>query len=157
MLSDGTRFFRDVATHKGAVAIVAVDDQGRIGLIRQYRAPIDRLSLEIPAGTLDVAGEDPLDAAQRELLEELGCCALRWKLLGQFMVSPGWTNQVMTIYEARELTFVERSPDGPEEVSSSVHWMSVKELRDALGDAVAVDATTALGLGRVLGSVLGDD
>ncbi len=73
-VSDGGQTFtRDVVTHQGAVAILAINDRGEIGMLRQYRAPFDAEVLEIPAGTLDVEGEDPLGAAQRELREELGC------------------------------------------------------------------------------------
>lgn len=155
--NDRATFDRDVVTHQGAVAIVAVDADGRVGLIRQYRAPFDRFNLEIPAGTLDVADENALNAAKRELLEELGCRAQRWTLLGRFMVSPGWTDQLMTIYEARELTLVERSPHGPEEISASVHWLSVDQVRELLRSPEPVDATTTIGLSRVLGNVLGND
>ena len=70
---DGTTFERDVVTHLGAVAILAINDRDEIGMIRQYRTPFDRFCWEVPAGTLDVPGEDALRAAQRELREELGC------------------------------------------------------------------------------------
>lgn len=150
---DDTTFVRDVAVHPGAVAIVAVNDCGEIGVIRQYRATFDDLLLEIPAGTCDVEGESSLAAAQRELLEEMGCVARSWSSLGHFMNSPGWTNQVMAIFEARELTFVERSPAGPEEASATVSWLTPHELRAVLRDAPAIDSTTALALYQVIGSL----
>lgn len=148
----GSTFARDVVTHRGAVAVLAVDDNGLIGLIRQYRAPFDRYVLEIPAGTLDVPDEQPRDAAQRELLEELGCEATSWTLLGRFMVSPGWTDQVMIIYEARGLSVGTRSPEGPEESSSEVLWRSADELRAELQAEGVADSTLVLALHRVFGT-----
>lgn len=149
-----TTFERDVAVHPGAVAVLAVNDAGEVGFIRQYRATFDDLLLEIPAGTQDVAGEAALDAAKRELLEEMGFVASEWTMLGKFMNSPGWTNQVMTIYEARGLSEHERAPAGPEERSSSVLWLSPVALRKALRDAPAVDSTTAIALHRIFGTFL---
>lgn len=151
ILHDESTFERDVVTHRGAVAILAIDDDGRIGLVRQYRAPFDRYLWEIPAGTCDVADEDSLATAQRELREELGCAADQWTLLGRFMISPGWSDQVMTIFEARGLRLGERFPEGPEEVSSTVHWLSVEALHRALRDEPAIDATLTVALHRVFG------
>ncbi len=93
--------------------MLAINDRGEIGLIHQYRAPFDRFCWEIPAGTLDVPGEEVLVAAQRELREELGCEADQWTLLGTFMTSPGWSNQLMYIFEARRCTTWRAVPPGP--------------------------------------------
>lgn len=151
---DETTFERDVVLHPGAVAVLAINDAGEVGFIRQYRATFDELLLEIPAGTQDVPGESALETAKRELLEEIGYEAVEWTLLGRFMNSPGWTNQVMTIYEARNLTPRERAPAGPEERSSSVHWLSPTLIRETLRSANAMDLTTALALHRVFGAFL---
>lgn len=151
---DGETFARDVAVHKGAVAILAFNDEGRIGLVRQYRAAFNRHLWEIPAGTRDVENEEPLATAKRELLEELGCEAREWTLLGRFMNSPGWSSQVMTVYEARSISQHERAPAGPEEAASSVQWFSVEELRALLRGEDAIDSTTALALHRVFGTFL---
>jgi 8-oxo-dGTP pyrophosphatase MutT (NUDIX family) len=154
-INDGVQTFtRDVVTHAGSVSTLAINDAGEIGLIRQYRSAFDAEVLEIPAGTLDVAGEDPLDAARRELREELGCEAASWSLLGRFMVSPGWCNQVMTIYEARDLTMVGRAPAGPEESASSVLWCSPDDLREMLRAQPLIDYTVAVALHRVYGHLL---
>ncbi|HEY5111864.1 MAG TPA: NUDIX hydrolase, partial [Acidimicrobiales bacterium] len=125
-----------------------------IGFIRQYRATFDEVLMEIPAGTRDVPGEPTLETAQRELLEEMGCRAKKWTLLGKFMNSPGWSSQVMTIYEARDLTISERQPAGPEERSSSVVWLSPAKLKATLRSASAIDSTTAIALHRVFGNFL---
>jgi 8-oxo-dGDP phosphatase len=149
-------FERDVVTHLGAVAILAINDRDEIGMIRQYRTPFDRFCWELPAGTLDVPGEDTLSAAQRELGEELGCVASQWRALGTFMTSPGWSNQLMTIFEARDLTATSRQPAGPEEAGSTVRWFSRDELRETLRHEPAVDNTTVVGLGRVYGTFFDD-
>jgi ADP-ribose pyrophosphatase len=145
-------FQRDVAVHPGAVAVLVINDRGEVGFIRQYRATFDDVLMEIPAGTRDVAGEPTLDTAKRELLEEMGCEAKEWTLLGRFMNSPGWSSQVMTIYEARELTVRERQPAGPEERSSQVVWLSPEDLKMTLRSASAMDSTTAIALHRVFGN-----
>lgn len=147
-----TTFERDVVTHRGAVAILAINEAGEVGVLRQFRAPFDRYTVEIPAGTRDVGDEHALDTAKRELLEELGCRAGRWRLLGHFMNSPGWTNQIMTIFEARDLSQDSRQPEGPEETASSVHWMGPEALREALRREEAIDSTTAVALLNVFGN-----
>lgn len=154
---DGTSFDRDVAVHKGAVAILVFNDAGEIGLLHQYRSAFDSYLWEIPAGTQDVEDEDPLDTAKRELREELGVDAHQWRVLGRFMNSPGWTNQVMTIYEAREVTQLDRLPAGPEESASSVRWVAVEDLKATLASAGAIDSTTAVALHRVFGTFFDRD
>ena len=149
---DGARFERDVAVHRGAVAVLVIDDQGRVGVIRQYRSTFDRTTYEIPAGTNDVDGEDPLTTAQRELREEMGRVASTWRLLGRFMTSPGWTNQLMTIFEARDLTPTDREPAGPEETASSVQWMTPSDLRGALALEPAIDSTMMVALHQIFGT-----
>jgi ADP-ribose pyrophosphatase len=153
---DGTTFERDVVSHLGAVAILAINERDEIGMIRQYRTPFDRFCWEVPAGTLDVPGEDSLSAAKRELLEELGCEATQWSLLGRFMTSPGWSNQLMTIFEARGLAAAERHPAGPEEAGSTVRWFSRDELRETLRREPAIDNTTVVALGRLFGTFVDD-
>ncbi len=149
---DGEVYGRDVVTHPGGVAVLAVNDDGEIGVIRQWRAPFNDYLWEIPAGTQDVTHEAALDTAKRELREELGCNAREWTLLGRFMVSPGWTDQVMTIYEARGISTVPRAPEGPEETSASVHWFTPLELRENLRREPAIDSTVTIALHRAFGT-----
>jgi ADP-ribose pyrophosphatase len=106
--ADGRRARRDVAAHPGAVAIVAVDAEGRVLLVRQYRHPAGRALLEIPAGTLDRdlasgAIEEPDLAARRELEEETGHRAERWERLGDFWTAPGFATERMHLFLATEL------------------------------------------------------
>ncbi len=153
---DNHSYHRDVVSHPGAVAILALDDKGRVGIVRQYRAPFDRYNIEIPAGTLDVADELPMDAAKRELAEEMGCEASHWRLLGTFMVSPGWTDQLMHVYEATGLSMREREPAGPEETSAVVRWYEPDELRALLADQPFVDSTMTIALQIVFGRFIGE-
>ena len=147
-----TVFERDVVTHRGAVAILARNERNEFGFLRQYRAPFDTFILEVPAGTMDVDTEDELATAQRELREEMGCEAATWRRLGRFTVSPGWTNQVMTIFEASDLSMVERAPEGPEEISSTVLWLPMSQIKETLRQESTIDYTLAVALHCVFGS-----
>ena len=111
--ADGRRARRDLAVHPGAVAIVAIDPEGRVLLVRQYRHPAGRVLLEIPAGTLDRdpasgAIEDPDEAARRELEEETGYRAGRLERLTDFWTAPGFATERMFLYFATDLV-----PAGP--------------------------------------------
>lgn len=101
-LPDGREASREVVEHPGAVAILALDDHRNIYLVRQYRYPIERETLEIPAGKLD-PGEEPLACARRELAEEVGLAASVWKPLLTFYSTPGFSNEVMHIFLATGL------------------------------------------------------
>ena len=95
---------RDVVAHPGAVAIVALDDAGRVLMIRQYRHPVGRMLWEIPAGLRDVAGEPLDETARRELVEETGFRAARWSVLADVFTSPGITTERVRLFLARDLT-----------------------------------------------------
>jgi ADP-ribose pyrophosphatase len=97
---------RDVVEHPGAVAIVALDDQDRVLMIRQYRHPVGRLLWEIPAGLRDVAEEPVTVTAERELLEESGYRAADWRVLTDFFSSPGISTERLRVFLARGLTEV---------------------------------------------------
>ncbi len=101
---NGDVVVRDVLRHPGAVAVAALDDQGRVLLIRQYRHPVGAYLWEIPAGLLDQVGEDRLACAQRELVEEAGVTARHWSLLLNLALSPGGTSERIAVYLATELT-----------------------------------------------------
>lgn len=148
---DGEEYTRDIAVHGGAVAMVAVNEHGEVGLIRQYRATVDQILWEIPAGTIDASDADPLATAQRELLEEMGVRASTWHLIAKVYVSPGWTDQVMHIFEARDLLVEDRSPEGPEESAAQVVWLGRERVRELLDDGEVNDATLTIGLRHFLG------
>ena len=102
---------REIVTHPGAVAVVALDDQDRVVLLRQYRHPVGRHLWELPAGLRDADGEPPLRTAQRELAEEVQLAAARWTLLVSVYNSPGFSDELVEVYLAEDLTDVAR-PDG---------------------------------------------
>jgi ADP-ribose pyrophosphatase len=97
---------RDYTVHVGAVAVAAVDDADRIVLVRQYRHPIGRELWELPAGLIDVEGEELPAAAARELAEEADLVAAHWELLVDLHTSPGYSTEIVRLYLARELTEV---------------------------------------------------
>jgi ADP-ribose pyrophosphatase len=105
-MSDGSISTREVVDHPGAVAIVALDEQNQITLVRQYRHPVGDYQLELPAGLLDVDGELPLAAAQRELYEEAALRASRWDILVDLLSSPGFSTEAVRVYLARDLSEV---------------------------------------------------
>jgi ADP-ribose pyrophosphatase len=103
----GRHFRREIVEHRGAVAIAAVDQDGMVLIVRQFRKPAGRHLLELPAGTLE-PGEDPLRCARRELQEETGYQAQQWDKLAGFYTSPGFSTEFLHLYLAREL-----QPGGP--------------------------------------------
>ncbi len=117
--ADGTRGTREIAGHPGAVAILALDDEDRVLMVRQYRVAAGQALLEVPAGTLDVADdgtiEDPDLAAPRELEEETGMRAGSWRLLARFYTTPGFTSELMHLYLATDLRLADGHRLGPDE------------------------------------------
>jgi 8-oxo-dGDP phosphatase len=99
---------REVVVHQGAVAVVALDDQDRVLLLRQYRHPFGRHLWELPAGLRDADGEPPLQTAKRELAEEALLAAARWSLLATIYSSPGFSDEQVLIYLAEDLSDAER-------------------------------------------------
>lgn len=116
---DGRRSSRDIVGHPGAVAIVALDADDRVLMVRQFRLAAGRTLLEIPAGTLDRAAdgslEDPDIAARRELEEETGYRAASWQKLGSFWTAPGFATELMHLYVARDLSPAHEDRLGPDE------------------------------------------
>ena len=108
-MPDGQDAGREVVEHPGAVAVVALDADGQVLMIRQYRHPVGRQLWEIPAGLRDVAGEPALVTAQRELLEEAGYLAGDWQVLADFFTSPGISSERLRIFLAKDLTLVPRA------------------------------------------------
>jgi ADP-ribose pyrophosphatase len=106
---DGQLANREVVTHPGAVAVLAIDDADRVLMIRQYRHPVAHLLWEIPAGLRDVPGETPWATARRELLEEAGYRARDWRLLADYYSSPGFSTERLRVFLARNLEVVPES------------------------------------------------
>ncbi|MYW69589.1 NUDIX domain-containing protein [Streptomyces sp. SID8379] len=104
VMPDGTVVRRDYQVHPGSVAVVALDDQGRVLLLKQYRHPVGMKLWEIPAGLLDIPGENPLHAAQRELYEEAHVKAEDWRVLTDVYTTPGGCSEAVRIFLARDLS-----------------------------------------------------
>jgi ADP-ribose pyrophosphatase len=102
---------REVVHHPGAVGIVALDDEGRVVMLRQYRHPVGQHLWELPAGLRDVHGEPPVETARRELAEEVQLAAERWSLLATPYMTPGFCDEQILLYLAEGLSDVDR-PDG---------------------------------------------
>ena len=113
LLPNGRKSVREVADHPGGVAIVALDENDNILTVKQYRYVFSRVLEEIPAGKLE-RGEDPDEAALRELKEETGATPKRMTNLGKLLVSPGCYSEVLHLYLAEGLTFGEQNPDEDE-------------------------------------------
>ncbi|MER7410336.1 NUDIX hydrolase [Streptomyces sp. NHF165] len=107
VMPDGSVARRDYQTHPGSVAVVALDDQDRVLVLSQYRHPVRQKLWEIPAGLLDVPGENPLHAAQRELYEEAHVKAEDWRVLVDVYTTPGGSDEAVRIFLARELSEAE--------------------------------------------------
>ncbi|UQA96251.1 NUDIX domain-containing protein [Streptomyces halobius] len=107
VMPDGSTVTRDYQVHPGSVAVLALDDQGRVLVLRQYRHPVRHKLWEIPAGLLDVPGENPLHAAQRELYEEAHVKAEDWRVLTDVYPTPGGCDEAVRIFLARELSEAE--------------------------------------------------
>ena len=109
-LSDGSEAFREVVDHSGGVCVLALDDEGRVLTVRQFRYPFERVLQEIPAGKLE-RGEDPDEAAARELREETGAVAGRMERLGEIYPTPAYCGEIIRMYLARDLVFGENDLD----------------------------------------------
>ena len=150
--ADGTRATRDIAGHPGAVAIVALDVDDRVALVRQWRLPANDALLEIPAGGLDVhadgSKEDPEVAARRELEEETGLRAGSWERLATFYSAPGFTDELMHLYLATDLESAHaddrRRPEEDERLILS--WMPWRDAVAAVERGDIRDAKSIVGL-----------
>ena len=142
---DGDRFERDVVHHPGAVVVVPLTDDGKVIMVRQFRAAIDSDLLEIPAGKRDVAGEATEVTAARELAEEVGRRAGRLDLLARFYNSPGFTDELTYLYLARRLEEVPLDRQGHEEQQMSVEEIPLADVPRLISAGEIVDAKTIIG------------
>ena len=143
-LPNGEQALREVACHPGASAIVALDEQGRVILVRQHRIAVGRLTWEIPAGKLDSPDEDPFLCARRELSEETGLEADSWRKLTCLETTPGFCNERIHLYLATGLHQGASHPD--EEEFVAVSRMPLKEAVARVMDGTFRDGKTIVGL-----------
>jgi ADP-ribose pyrophosphatase len=141
LLPNGRLATREVVRHPGGVAILALDTDNTVTLVRQYRYPIDQLLLELPAGKLDHgAEEDRLLGAQRELSEETGLEAAEWTYLGCILASPGFCDEALHMYLARDLRRAAQHPD--EDEFLELVTMPFDTLAEQAMDGTITDAKT---------------
>lgn len=144
---DGRTFTRELLRTGGAVAAVPVlADGDTVLLVRQYRSALDDLLLEIPAGMLDVEGEEPEAAVRRELVEEVGHEADVVTFLLRAHVAAGFTDHVVTVYLATGLTEVGQDLQGPEEEHMTVERVSLRAVPGLVADGTLTDGKTIMGL-----------
>lgn len=152
----GFTFEREIIRHPGAVAVVAVEEDGRHAiLVRQYRAAVDALVLELPAGKRDVPSERPELCAQRELVEEIGREASSWTELGRFYNSVGFNDEETICFLAEGLSEAAREAHGVEEQHMTIERVELDSVPERVLSGEIVDAKTIIGCmlaSRLLGA-----
>jgi ADP-ribose pyrophosphatase len=138
----GFEIKRSIVRHPGSAVMMAVDDKKRVLLVRQYRLPAEKNLWELPAGKLD-EGETAIQAAKRELIEETGFRAKKWKKLVEFYPSPGYVAEKMTVFLATGLTEGEAQPMEDERIEK--RWFPKKELTEWIRGNKILDAKTMIG------------
>lgn len=130
---NGSTIARELMDHTGAVVVLALDEQDRVLLIKQYRHPVRMREWELPAGLLDISGEDALVGAQRELAEEADVVATEWNVLSDFYTSPGGSSEAIRIYLARGISAsAEVFERTEEEADIEIRWVPLDEIVDAV-------------------------
>jgi 8-oxo-dGTP pyrophosphatase MutT (NUDIX family) len=143
--ANGRVYDMDLVHHPGAAAVVALDDRGRVCLVRQYRLGVEEFMWEVPAGKLD-AGELPEICAVRELKEETGVVADQWTALGLFIPAPGIYTEKIYLYLARSLHVGAPAPDADEELE--LQWLPLGDALDRVLQGEWNDGKTAVALAR---------
>lgn len=138
---------REYVDHPGAAAVIAIDDEGRMLLIQQYRHPIRHRDWEVPAGLLDVAGEPPMATAQRELAEEADLVAASWQPLVSIFTTPGGNDEVVHLFLARGLSAApEVHEREDEEADIRLEWVSVDEVISGVLDGSLRNGILSVGV-----------
>lgn len=142
-IPDGKQSKREIVEHRGAVAIVAVYEDGNVCMVRQYRKPVEKVLLEIPAGTME-DHEDPLECAKRELAEETGLRAKDWEKILYYYTSPGFSNELLYIYLATGLTPGDTNLDSDEFIE--VEKIPLKKAYDMIFAGTITDGKSIIGI-----------
>ncbi len=138
----GFEIRRSVVRHAGSAVMMAVDENERVLLVRQYRLPADQLMWELPAGKLD-PGENPLQAARRELREETGYRARKWRRLAAYYASPGFVAEKMNLFLATGLIPGEAQPMDDERIEC--RWFGISEIDKDIRSGRILDGKTIIG------------
>ncbi|OEY04405.1 ADP-ribose pyrophosphatase [Corynebacterium sp. BCW_4722] len=139
---------REIVEHFGAVAVVALDAAGRVALVEQYRHSVGARLWELPAGLLDIHGEEALVCAKRELVEEAGLEADSWEVLVDLVTSPGFAEEAVRVFLARGIREVEQPEAEDEEADMQLRWVALDEaaamvLRGEIVNSIAVSGILA--------------
>ncbi|WP_296392057.1 NUDIX hydrolase [Williamsia sp.] len=138
---------REVVEHHGAVAIVALNDDGAIATVTQYRHPVGRRLRELPAGLMDSGGnESPVQAARRELVEEVGVEADTWATLVDVATSPGFTDEALRVFRATDLHDVDRPEAHDEEADMAIDWIPLDDAVAMVFSGEIVNVTSVAGI-----------
>ncbi|HTU48799.1 MAG TPA: NUDIX hydrolase [Bryobacteraceae bacterium] len=138
----GFEIKRSIIKHPGSAVMMAVDEQDRVLLVKQFRLPAEQELWELPAGRLD-SGESALEAAKRELREETGYQAKKWTELAFFWASPGYVGEKMNVFLAEELT--EGKPEPMEDERIEIRWFDKDELHRMIREGQVIDGKTLVG------------
>lgn len=145
-VADGHKSFREVVLHSGGVVILAMKDDTTILLVKQYRYPLKKVNLELPAGKLEI-GEDPDFACKRELEEETGYRAKTWESLGYINTTPGICTEKLYLYLARDLEYVGEHPDEGEIIQA--YEYNLRDVCDMIKSGEITDAKTICAFARM--------
>ncbi|OBK79618.1 NUDIX hydrolase [Mycobacterium sp. 1274761.0] len=148
LMPGGNTARREVVEHYGAVAIVAMDDDGNVVMVYQYRHPVGRRLWELPAGLLDMGGEPPHITAARELKEEAGLSASTWRVLVDLVSAPGFSDEGVRVYLATGVSDIGRPDAHDEEADLVVRWFPLDDavamvLRGEIVNTIAVSGILA--------------
>lgn len=142
LLPDGQQAKREIVKHPGAVALIPVTNDGKLILVRQFRKALERTIIEIPAGRIEV-GEDPKETAIRELEEETGLGTKSISYLQTFATSPGFADEIIHLYVAKDLFVIDNPAEGDEDEFIDVLEVTVEEAEAMVGSGDIYDAKTA--------------
>lgn len=143
-LPTGRRVDLDIVHHPGGAVVVALNDRNQVCLLRQFRHAAGGVIWELPAGCIDRDDDEPLVTARRELEEEAGFIAADWRDLGSIFTTPGFCDEVLYLYMARQLTKT-RTDHGEDELIE-VHWKPLREALEMVTDNTICDAKSVAGL-----------
>ena len=152
LMPDGEITEREIVGHPGGVGVVAVTDDNKIILVKQYRKPLEKAIYEIPAGKLD-PDEEVEVCGRRELLEETGATAENFEYLGYMYPSPGFTDEVTHIYLATDLSFGETNPD--EDEFLDIEFFDIDEVKKMIMDNEICDGKTVMGFFKMMEKLKG--
>lgn len=136
---NGGHTYFDIVKHPGGAVIAAINDNNEICLLKQWRHALGQMIWELPAGCLE-PGEPAMETAKRELEEEAGVKAQQWRDLGKISSSPGFSNEMLYLYEARELSEGTVKLDDAEQLTA--HWLPIEKVLEMARDGEIIDAKT---------------